>query len=103
MKTEVYSWRLSADRKLELEAEARQEGKSVSQLLEEISASWLAERRGSRSGNNEEQAALKRRIMKTVGTLRGGDPTRSTRSKQLVRDVIRRKYEKELNASGRTD
>ena len=103
MKTEVYSWRLSADRKVELEAEARAEGKSVAQLLEEISATWLAERRSSRSGNDEEQAALKRRIMKTVGTLRGGDSTRSARSKQLVREVIRSKYEKELNASGRTD
>jgi|ERR1700690_1921585 hypothetical protein len=103
MKTEVYSWRLSAQKKLELEMQARREGKSVAQLLDEMSSEWLKVRKNSHNGDDAEQAALRRRIMKTVGTIRGGDPTRASRAGELVREIIRQKYEKERNASRRID
>lgn len=103
MKTEVYSWRLSAQKKLELEIQARREGKSVAQLLDEISSAWLQERKNSRNGDDAEQEALRRRIMKTVGTIRGGDPTRASRASELVREIIRSKHLKESNAHRRTD
>ena len=101
MKTEVYSWRVSAERKAELESEARREGTSVSALLDRITSDWLTEKR---NGHDEaEQAVIRRRVMATVGTLRGGDPTRSARTSELVREIIRRKHEKESNAPRRAD
>lgn len=103
MKTDVYSWRLSTEKKLELEAEARREGKSVSQLLDEISSQWLQQRRAGRNGEDAEQEAIRRRVLAVAGTLRGGDPTRSERAGELAREIIRKKYAKERNASNRTD
>lgn len=103
MKTEVYSWRVSAQRKAELESEARREGSSLAALLEQITANWLQERRNSRNGDEAEQAAIRRRVMATVGTIRGGDPTRSQRASELVRESIRQKHLRESNASRRTD
>jgi hypothetical protein len=80
MKTEVYSWRVSAQEKLELEMEARHQGKSMAKLLDEISSEWLKVQQNSRNGDDAEQAVLRRRIMKTVGTIRGGDPTLASRA-----------------------
>jgi hypothetical protein len=101
MKTEVYSWRLSAHRKTELEAEARREGTSVAKLLEQITADWLAERRNGHSDDETEQAALRKRVMATVGTIRGNDPTRAERAGELVREIIYKKHRKESNALAR--
>jgi hypothetical protein len=99
MKTEVYSWRVSALQKTELESEARREGLSLSGLLERITTDWLRKRRDSRNGDEAEQAELRRRVMATVGTIRGGDPTRSQRASELVREIILKKHIKESNAS----
>jgi hypothetical protein len=101
MKTEVYSWRLSADRKAELEAEARREGTSLSALLERVTADWLAERRNGHGDDEAEQAAIRKRVMATVGTIRGNDPTRSARTSELVREIIYKKHIKESNALAR--
>jgi len=103
MKTEVYSWRVSAEKKMELESEARREGKSMARLLEEISSQWLNERRKSRNGDETEQAAIRRRVTANAGTMRGGDPSRSARTGELVREIVRQKHEQESNASRRTD
>jgi hypothetical protein len=101
MKTEVYSWRVSAAKKAELESEARREGTSVAELLERITADWLRERRTSRNGEEDEQAALRRRVMATVGTMRSGDPTLATRAREVVRERIARKNAEESRASRR--
>jgi len=101
MKTEVYSWRLSAARKADLESEARREGTSVSKLLEQITAEWLAQRRNGGS-DDAEQAAIRRRAASAIGSIRGGDPTRSARASELVREIIARKQAKESRASLRT-
>jgi hypothetical protein len=103
MKTEVYSWRLSPHRKAALEAEARREGTSLAKLLEDITASWLEEQRKSRNGDEAEQAAIRTRVMATVGTMRSGDPTLSTRTSEIVRERILRKHLKEAHASRRAD
>jgi hypothetical protein len=102
MKSEVYSWRLTPEMKMRLEAEARSSGQSLAEVLEEISANWLDERQGSYD-DEMEAGGLRKRIMATVGTIRGEDPQRASRSKELVREIIRRKHEKERNASRRTD
>jgi hypothetical protein len=101
MKSEVYSWRLSAARKAELEAEARREGTSLSALLDRVTADWLAERRNGHTDDDAEQAALRKRVMATVGTIRGNDPARSEQAAELVQDVIHKKHIKESDALAR--
>ena len=101
MKTDVYSWRVSSQRKAELESEARREGTSLAGLLEQITEEWLQERRQSRNGDEAEQAAIRKRVMATLGSIRGGDPTRSQRASELVREIILKKHLKESNASRR--
>jgi hypothetical protein len=101
MKTEVYSWRLSAHRKAELEDAARREGTSVSALLERVTSDWLAERRNGHSDDDAEQAAIRKRAMGAIGSIRGSDPTRASRASQLVREIIAAKHEKESRAFAR--
>ena len=101
MKSEVYSWRLSPEMKTRLESEARRSGKSLAEVLEQISANWLENRAGNY--DEEMESRLRKQIMATVGTIRGGDPHRASRSKELVREIIRRKHEKERDASRRID
>jgi len=102
MKTEVYSWRLSAQRKAELESEARREGTSVSALLERITAEWLTERRNGHTDDGAEQSAIRKRAAAAIGSIRGNDPTRSNRASELVREIIARKQAKESHASRRS-
>src|SRR5258708_19180831 len=101
MKTKVYSWRVSTARKADLESEARREGTSVAELLERITADWPQARRSSRNGEEDEQAALRRHVMATVGTIRGSDPTRSQTASELVREIIRQQRARECIASRR--
>jgi len=103
MKTAVYSWRVSAEKKADLENEARTKGSSLAELLEQITDDWLRERRDARNDDEAEQAAIRRRVMATVGSIRGGDPTRSQRASELVREIILKKHRKESNASRRPD
>ena len=102
MKEKVYSWRVSIDRKAELETEAQRNGTSLAGLLDHITADWLKQQRRSRNGDEAEQAVIRRRVMATVGAIRGGDPTRSQRARETVRDTIARKHAKESHASRRT-
>jgi len=92
MKTEVYSWRVSALRKAELESEARREGTSIAELLERITNDWLEERRTSRNGEEAEQAAIRRRASAAIGSIRGGDPMRSSKASQSVKEILRKRY-----------
>jgi len=101
MKTEVYSWRLSAERKAELEEEARRERTSLSALLDRVTADWLAERRNGHADDVAEQVAIRKRAMAAIGSIRGDDPTRSSRASELVREIIARKHEKESRAFAR--
>jgi predicted DNA-binding protein len=101
MKSEVYSWRLTPEMKMRLESEARRSGKSLAEVLEQISANWLDERTGGY--DDEMEVRLRKQVIATVGTIRGGDPHRASRSKELVREIIKRKHEKERDASRRTD
>jgi len=51
----IYSWRLSADRKAELEQEARLEATSLSALLRPGHPDWLSHRRNGHSNDDAEQ------------------------------------------------
>ncbi len=103
MKDQVYSWRVSAQTKAELESEARREGTSLAELLEQVTTDWLHQRRKSRNGDEAEQVELRRRVLATIGTIRGGDPTRAGRAAVLVRELVRKRHNKESHASRRSD
>ncbi len=70
----------------------------MSKLLEQITADWLAQRRNGHSDDEAEQAALRKRVMATVGTIRSEDPTRSQRTGELVREIISKKHMRESDA-----
>jgi hypothetical protein len=59
MKSEGYSWRLSRGFKCELEAAARRERVSVSQLLERIVREWLKARAAAAEDDEAEQERLR--------------------------------------------
>jgi hypothetical protein len=89
-KTEVYSWRLAPERKSALEAEARAAGKTVAEVLDELSAEWLATRRTA--DDEAEQRRLHQAAAKFVGVISGDDPNRSGNVSTLMRQTLRRKY-----------
>jgi len=101
MKTEVYSWRLSADLKAALQEQARSEGKSFAELLQEFASEGLRARRNGNVDDEAQQAALRRRVMATVGTVRSGDPHGSERVSEKVREIIYQKHLKESDALAR--
>jgi hypothetical protein len=90
-KTEVYSWRLDPDLKQRLGAAARDEKTSVGGLLDRIAREWLGRYRP-----DEDEEAMERRIRaeaaKWIGSIKGRDPTRSMRAKEIVRERIRAKH-----------
>lgn len=92
MKSEVYSWRLSGQRKAELESEARREGIPLARLLDQITAGWLNDRRNGRNGDEAEQAAIRKRAMAAIGSIESGDPLRSSQASQRVKEILRKRY-----------
>ena len=51
-----------------------------SALPDRVTADWLAPRRNGHSDDDVEQAAIRRRAMESIGSVAGGDPTRSERA-----------------------
>jgi len=92
MKNEVYSWRVAAEKKLALESEAMREGKSVAELLDDISSKWLEERRAASADDEAEQKKLRSRALKLAGSLAGGDPNRASRSSARIKENLAKRY-----------
>jgi hypothetical protein len=92
MKTEVYSWRVSAEKKLALESEAVREGKSVAQVLDDISSEWLEQRRRTLGEDELEQKKLRDRVLKLAGSLSGGDPHRASDASRRVKEILAKHY-----------
>ena len=91
MKTEVYSWRLSTHLKSDLQEAAREEQKSLSDLLEEITKDWLQRTRNRDEAEEERQRRLHEEAAKFFGTIDGGpDLAESARSE--VRARIARRH-----------
>ena len=89
-KSEVYSWRLSPETKEALEDRARTEGISMANLVDRIVGNWLEQQAADEEA--VEQRRLHAAASKTIGTIRGGDPTRAERASELVRARLREKY-----------
>lgn len=84
-KTEVYSWRVSPETKVALEAEARRAGQTVAALLDRMTSEWLVSRRRRRTVDDGEQARLHAALERAAGTIHGGDPRRAERARSLIR------------------
>jgi predicted DNA-binding ribbon-helix-helix protein len=92
MKSEVYSWRLSPVLKTELEEAARAEKKSLAQLLEQIAGDWLSRPREGDPSEEERQQRIRAAVLKTVGTIHGGDPDGAQNARTEVRARIARRH-----------
>jgi hypothetical protein len=94
MKTAVYSWRLTPEERAALEHEARQEKVSMAVLLSRITQSWLAERRRQARDDEQAQALLQATAQKTFGTVKGGNPDRSVKAKDAIRQRIKARHDR---------
>ena len=89
MKTEVYSWRVSAEVKSELEREARRRKLSVSAVLDQAAREWLSK---SNDGDDQEQSRLHAAASQWIGAFTGSDPSRSENARHLIRNRLRRRH-----------
>jgi hypothetical protein len=97
-KSEVYSWRLTRELKIQLEAAARDEKTSIGTVLDRVVREWLAKRTFSEEDDAEQQRRLRERAMKAVGTASIGlGPYTNAR----VREVMGEQLEKKHRASQR--
>lgn len=97
-KSEVYSWRLSPELKMDLEAAAREEKSSVSAILERLAREWL---RGRKSPISEtEQERLRAALMACAGTISLGE---GPYTNKRVREFITAKLEARYKRTASTD
>lgn len=97
MKTEVYTWRLSAETKAALEMAARREKSTVSALLDRLTGQWIEQRRSGSATDDAEQARLHKEAMKAIGTIAGKNPERAETVRLLVRQRLARKHDRNLS------
>jgi len=93
MKSEVYSWRVSADLKSDLEREARRRKSSLSAVLDLAAREWLNSA-GAATEGEEEQRRLHQIASRLIGTIEGGDADRSVNVRRAVRQRLREKRER---------
>lgn len=91
MKTEVYSWRVSADLKTDLEREARRRKISLSAALDLAAQEWLKNRKGD-PDDAARQQRLQRAAAACFGKFASGRPRRSESVRQAVRERLGRKH-----------
>lgn len=91
-KTEVYSWRLTPGLKTALEEAAREKGKSVAKLLEEIARDWLSSSRHRADDEEEVQRRLHAAARPFLGAFEGTDPDRATNARDLLRARLAREH-----------
>jgi hypothetical protein len=89
MKSEVYSWRVSAELKTELEREARRRKTSLSALLDLATKEWLT-KSGPANTDSEEQRRLQQAALKCFGAMATGNAHGSESVRGAVRQRLRR-------------
>jgi len=91
MKTEVYSWRLSADLKSSLEREARRRKISLSTALDLAAQEWLKQSAADEDDTLRQQQ-LQDAARECFGAIAGGNRRRSETVSQTLRRRLRLKY-----------
>jgi hypothetical protein len=94
-KSEVYSWRLTPELKMQLEAAARDEKTTIGALLERMTREWLD---AHMPDDAEEQRRLHERARAAIGTVSVGGPSATNEN---VRAVMGEYLEKKYRASQR--
>jgi hypothetical protein len=89
MKTSVYSWRVTSERKALLEELARKQKRSVSEVLDEAVTAWI-EQRAANDDDEDAQSAMRRSAHRAMGRIRGGDADRASNARALVRERLQR-------------
>ena len=91
MRSEVYSWRLSADLKSDLEREARLRKVTVSSVLESAVRDWLKNGNADAS-DDEAQRRLHTAATACFGVLASGNSRRYETARDALRKRLRRRY-----------
>ena len=79
---------MSRDLKDDLEQAALRERVSVSRLLERIAREWLKAYAAAAEDDEAEQARIRARALRFVGSIQGGDPDRAAKARERVREVL---------------
>ena len=88
-KNEVYSWRLDADMKTELDRQARMQGMTLANVLNMLAQRWLDEQKKQNAENEAEQKRLHDIVARFAGCISGGDPHASRNVSEIVRKRVR--------------
>jgi len=91
MRTEVYSWRLSAELKSDLERAARLRNVSTSAILEMAVRDWLRNGR-TETADDEVQGRLQAEVASSVGVLAGRNPRRAETAREAIRKRLARRH-----------
>ena len=91
MKTEVYSWRVSREKKSRLERAARTRKVHVATVLDIAVDEWLA-KNGDVVTDDEEQKRLHAAAKQYIGVISGKNPRRAETSSAEIRRSLRRKH-----------
>jgi hypothetical protein len=91
-KNDVYSWRISRARKTALEHVAREERVSMAELLDRVTGDWMRTRVGATAGEDAEQARLRAKAMRFVGTIRSEDADRAANARERVRTLLKARH-----------
>ena len=88
-KNQVYSWRLTTETKDSLEREAKRRGRTIADVLDTLTAKWLASR--GTDAEAEEEARVRAAALRCVGRIRGTNPARAEQARELVRQRLLRR------------
>jgi hypothetical protein len=86
-KNAVYSWRIAAERKAELENAARRKRRPLAELLDEAVAQWL--RRQTSGNDDDDEARVRSAAALAFGKLASGDPERASEARDRVRAKLK--------------
>lgn len=87
-KDAVYSWRMEAERKAQLEEVSRRRKRPLAELLDEAVAQWLR-RQALAVDDDEERVRIK--AQRCFATISGGDPERAAHAREKIRAKLRAK------------
>jgi predicted transcriptional regulator len=90
MKSAVYSWRVSPERKAAIEQLARKQKRSVAELIDQAVAQML-ERHAENEDEEQVQRKLRQAARRAIGQISGGDPDRAAIASIRLREKLRRK------------
>ena len=92
MKTEVYSWRVSTALKSRLEDAARRERKTIAAMLDELVRLHLDLKEHGQTEDDARQRELHAAAARFAGSFEGGDPTRASRAREIIRERLRKRH-----------